>query len=151
MPQAVIFIGVPATGKSTFYKDKFFKSHVRISLDLLKTRRREKIFLEACLQSRQSFVVDNTNPGVDDRQRYIIPAKAAHFEVIGYYFESKIGYSLQRNQDRHAKERIPDVGIRSTFYRLRAPSLTEGFDRLYYVRIAPQDQFVVEEWHDEHH
>ncbi|MBN1315005.1 MAG: hypothetical protein JXA42_06040 [Anaerolineales bacterium] len=36
--QAVIFIGIQATGKSTFFKERFFNTHVRISLDLLKTR-----------------------------------------------------------------------------------------------------------------
>src|SRR5512137_2137686 len=94
MPQAVILIGVQATGKSTFFKERFADTHVRINLDMLKTRPREKIILEACFESGQSFVVDNTNPTVEDRQRYIVPAKEAHFEVIGYYFESRISASL---------------------------------------------------------
>ena len=33
--EAIIFTGIQATGKSTFYKQNFFNSHVRISLDLL--------------------------------------------------------------------------------------------------------------------
>ncbi len=149
MPQAVIFIGLQATGKSTFYKDRFFKTHLHISLDGLRTRHREKVFLDACLQNAQNFVIDNTNPTLEDRQRYIVPAKKAGFEVIGYYFESKISYSFLRNQGRHGKERIPEVGIRRTYRRLQIPSLKEGFDRLYYVRIDQQGQFIVQEWHDE--
>jgi len=38
--EAIIFIGIQATGKSTFYKDNFFKTHIRINLDMLKTRKR---------------------------------------------------------------------------------------------------------------
>jgi predicted kinase len=148
MMQAVIFIGVQATGKTTFYKERFFNTHVHISLDLLKTRHREKIFLDACLETRQSFVVDNTNPTVLDRQRYILPARAAHFEVIGYYFESKINASLQRNQYRAGKQSIPDIGIQSTYRRLQVPALNEGFDMLYYVRLNSSGLFVVEEWHE---
>ena len=36
--EAIIFVGLPGSGKSSFYKERFFNSHVRISLDLLKTR-----------------------------------------------------------------------------------------------------------------
>jgi predicted kinase len=146
MMQAVIFIGVQATGKTTFYKERFFNTHVRISLDLLKTRLREKIFLDACLHNTQSFVVDNTNPTVEDRQRYILPARTAQFEVIGYFFESRISPSLQRNQHRAGTQRIPDIGIQSTYRRLQVPAMKEGFDTLYYVKLVPSGLFVVEEW-----
>jgi predicted kinase len=147
--QAVIFIGVQATGKSTFYRERFFNTHIRISLDLLKTRHREKTILEACLHSGQNFVVDNTNPTVEDRKRYILPAKQANFEVIGFYFESKIDASLQRNQQRLGKQRIPEAGIRAVYHKLQIPTMDEGFDKIYYVKLDLQGSFVVEEWRDE--
>jgi predicted kinase len=147
--QAVIFIGVQATGKSTFFKERFFNTHVRISLDVLRTRHREKMILDACLQCGQNFVVDNTNPTIDDRKRYILPAKQAKFEIIGYYFESKITASLERNQGRLEKQRIPNKGILATYHRLHVPSMGEGFDKLYFVKIYPQGAFLVEEWQNE--
>jgi predicted kinase len=147
--QAIIFIGVQATGKSTFFKEKFFDSHVRISLDVLKTRHREKMLLDACLQCGQNFVVDNTNPTMEERKRYILPAKEAKFEVIGYYFESKITSLLERNKIRLEKQRIPDKGILATYHRLQIPTLSEGFDKLFYVKIDSQGTFLVEEWQDE--
>ncbi len=149
MPEAVILIGVQATGKSTFFKERFADTHVRINLDMLKTRPREKIILEACLKAKQSFVIDNTNPTVFDRQRYIPLAKAAGFEVIGYYFASKIVDVLQRNQQRSGKKRIPVPGVQAAYRKLQLPTMSEGFDKLYYVRIEPQGVFVVEEWRDE--
>jgi predicted kinase len=39
--QAIIFMGIQACGKSTFYHHKFALTHVRINLDMLKTRHRE--------------------------------------------------------------------------------------------------------------
>ena len=36
--EAVILIGIQATGKSEFYKNKFADTHMRINLDMLKTR-----------------------------------------------------------------------------------------------------------------
>ena len=54
--EAVIFIGIPATGKSTFYQERFAGTHVRVNLDLLKTRRREDRLLAACIRgSRQTL------------------------------------------------------------------------------------------------
>ena len=40
--ECVIFIGIQASGKTEFYKQNFFKTHVRISMDMLKTRHREE-------------------------------------------------------------------------------------------------------------
>ena len=144
--QAVIFCGIQATGKSTFYKTYFFNTHVRISLDLLRTRHRERIFLQSCLQTRQKFVVDNTNPLVSERQVYIQLAKAAGYEVIGYYFESEADEAVRRNNERTGKERVPEKGIYGTRKRLQVPAFAEGFDALFSVRIEEPNNFNVREW-----
>jgi predicted kinase len=47
--QAVIFMGIQATGKSTFYHDRFSDTHLRINLDMLKTRSRKQKIFEVCL------------------------------------------------------------------------------------------------------
>ena len=144
--QAVIFCGIQASGKSTFYKKYFFHTHVRISLDLLRTRHRERVFIQSCLQTRQRFVVDNTNPTVSEREVYIRLAKAAGYEVIGYYFESKAEEAVRRNNARTGKERIPEKGIYGTRKRLQIPAFTEGFDALFYVRIEEPAGFYIREW-----
>jgi hypothetical protein len=60
--EAVIFCGIQATGKSTFFKERFFNTHMRISLDQLNTRNKELRFIETCILTFQPFVIDNTNP-----------------------------------------------------------------------------------------
>ena len=67
MFEAIIFIGLQASGKSSFYHAKFSHSHMRLNLDMLRTRNREKILLEACLRAKQSFVIDNTNSTLTER------------------------------------------------------------------------------------
>jgi hypothetical protein len=72
--QAVIFCGIQGTGKSTFYLRRFFDTHVRINLDMLRTRHREWQLVRASVEAKQPFVVDNTNPTAAERARYILPA-----------------------------------------------------------------------------
>jgi predicted kinase len=147
--QAIILMGIQASGKSTFYSHQLATTHLRINLDMLKTRHREKRLLETCLEIGQPFVVDNTNPGLEDRQRYIEPAKIYKFQVIGYYFESKILSSIDRNQNRPEAQQVPEKGIRGTHARLVIPKYDEGFDELYYVRLLPDGGFDIAEWTNE--
>ena len=148
--EAIIFVGLPGSGKSSFYKERFFNSHVRISLDLLKTRHRETRILDACLETDQQLVIDNTNPTRAERSRFIEAVKAARvqYTISGYYVESKVEDCLRRNAQRLEAERVPDVAILSAAKKLELPLLDEGFNQLHYVRLT-EGGFVVEEWNDE--
>ena len=147
--EAIIFIGIQASGKSTFYRERFFNTHIRLNLDMLKTRHREESLLNACIAFRQPFVVDNTNITRLDRQRYIRPAREAGWRIEGYYFSTSIEASLARNERRTGKERIPIKGVLGTAARLEIPGTGEGFDRLWYVRASVDGEFIIEEWQDE--
>ncbi|MFT3992918.1 MAG: hypothetical protein QM660_01320 [Dysgonomonas sp.] len=145
----IIFCGIQATGKSSFYQRNFFRTHVHISMDLLKTRYREMKFVDVCIDTFQSFVVDNTNPTVSDRAKYIHKVRdIKDCRIIGYYFQSKLDDALERNKSRIGKENIPDIGIRATYNKLELPSFGEGFDELYYVTLV-NGEFNVTEWKDE--
>jgi predicted kinase len=95
--EAAIFVGIQASGKSSFYRKQFFDTHLRINLDMLKTRHRERILLRACIEAKQPFVVDNTNPTIEERARYIEIARSGGFRVVGYYFRSPPKEALTRN------------------------------------------------------
>ncbi|MCB9617369.1 MAG: AAA family ATPase [Sandaracinus sp.] len=145
--EVLLLMGLQATGKSSFYRERFFRTHVRISLDLLRTRARERAFFETGLRTGQRLVIDNTNPRREDRARYVVPARAAGFRVTGFWFASSIAASLVRNRERRGDERVPDVGVLGTHARLEPPSLDEGFDALFFVR-AHDGRFEVDAWRD---
>jgi predicted kinase len=147
--EAVIFVGLQASGKSSFYRERFFRTHVRISLDLLKTRHREKRLIDLCVETSMKFVIDNTNPAVVDREPYIAAAKVAGFRVVCYFFESKFELCAERNATRQPSEQVPTVGIKGTRSRLQIPTRAEGFDEMWFVRLADPSVFLVEEWRDE--
>lgn len=147
--EMVLFTGMQASGKSEFYKRVFYKSHVRINLDMLRTRSREGILLDACIRAKQPFVVDNTNPTGQDRRRYIELAKTAGFAVRGYYFRSSIAECIARNALRTGRECIPRQALLATHAKLELPRRDEGFDSLFYVYIKEDGSFAQEEFTDE--
>ncbi len=146
--EAVIFVGLQGAGKSSFFKERFFHSHVRISLDLLKTRHREWQIFQACLQTKQRVVIDNTNPTREERAKYISASRNAGYRIVGFYFQSKVEDCQKRNRERSDGERVPEVAIFSTAKKLELPTRDEGFDQLFSVRLS-EGRIIVEEWQDE--
>ncbi|MDP8962922.1 MAG: AAA family ATPase [Cyanobacteriota bacterium] len=148
--ELVIFIGLQASGKSTFFGKEFAASHVHVSKDLMRNnknrnRRQAQLITEA-LQAEHSVVVDNTNVTVEERAVLIELGKLYEAEIIGYYFKSQINHSLKRNSLRSGKARVPDVAIYATIKRLERPCYAEGFDKLFYVKMAGKSGFEVRPW-----
>ena len=133
--EAVILCGLQASGKTTLYRDRFLETHARISMDLLRTRAREAAFLRTCLDTRMPFVVDNTNPTVAERARYVAPAREAGFKVVGYLVDVPFAVAQARNA---ARERVvPMVGLGDVARRLVTPTPEEGFDEVWHATAGP--------------
>jgi len=147
--ELILFIGVQATGKSTFYRERFFRTHVRLNLDMLKTRHRLDLLFQACLDGKTRMVIDNTNLTAEERGGHIRRARLAGFEVRGFFFESRVADAQRRNSSRPMDEQVPELAIPGSSKRLEIPKLSEGFSGLSFVRIDPELGFVVESWRDE--
>lgn len=142
--QAVIFIGIQASGKTTLYTQVMEPLGYRhINLDTLHTRNKEHEILCECLKNGESFVVDNTNPAAKDRERYIPAAKENGYEVVGIFFQSIVKYCIARNEKR--ANAVPAKAIPCTQNNLQLPAYCEGFDKLYFVKIG-KDGFEISDW-----
>jgi len=140
----VILCGIQGSGKTTLYRDRFLETHVRISLDLLRTRHREARFFETCLQTRQPFVVDKTNETVEERRRYVAPAKEAGYRLVAYLVEIDSAEALARNALRPSRRQVPIAGVLGTRKRLAVPTAAEGFDEIHRARPRPGGGWLVE-------
>ena len=146
-PEMIIFIGIPASGKSTFYEKNFAATHDRISLDILQTRFRENKMLLEAVDSGKSCVIDNTNVSVAERKKYIDIAQEHGYKIIGYYFRSAIDECRIRNDQRQGKKKVPEIALRNKAAYLEQPSKQEGFDELYYVKIV-DDKFEITQYNE---
>jgi predicted kinase len=147
--ELVIFVGLQASGKTSFYQARFAHTHALVSKDRMPNNRnptrRQLELVEEALRAGRSVVVDNTNARVVDRLPLVILGHALGARVVGYYFESRVEDCLERNRGRAGKARVPDAALYATRKRLEVPSYAEGFDALYFVRMA-EGGWQVEEW-----
>lgn len=147
--EAIIFVGIQGAGKSTFYRERFFDTHVRINLDMLRTRRRENLLLHACFTGGQRFVVDNTNPDRKSREKYLNGAKTSGFRAVAYYFDTDPDDAIPMNAGRTGKQRVPEKAIHATQRKLEIPSREEGFHEVYRVWRDECDVIQVEKLEDD--
>lgn len=137
--ECVILIGLPAAGKSTFFRERFAATHDHVSKDLLRhnkrPQRRQEHLIAESLAAGRSVVVDNTNPSAGVRAPLIEIARHYGAEVVGYFFFTEAGEALRRNRAREGRDRVPDVAIFTVRKHLELPTRAEGFDRLYSVRM----------------
>ena len=135
----VVFVGLQASGKSTFYRERFAGTHEHVSKDLFRhnknRNRRQTRLVDEALRSGRSVVVDNTNPTPEDRAPLIELAREHGAHPIAYYFESATRDSRERNRRREGKARVPDVAIYATAKKLVPPSRAEGFEEVYVAKI----------------
>jgi predicted kinase len=142
--ECVILIGLPASGKSTFYRERFAGTHDHVSKDLMRNARsrekRQQQLITASFTSGRSVVVDNTNPTREERAAIIALARERGIPVVGYFFDTAAADAVRRNRAREGRERVPDVAIFTVRKRLHPPERAEGFDALYLVRMNEQER-----------
>jgi predicted kinase len=147
MPELVVFVGLPASGKSTFHRERFAATHELVSKDLMPNVRRrgarQAQLIARALAAGRSVVVDNTNTRRADRAELLALARAAGAATALYHFTAPIDDCLARNRTREGRARVPDVALFAIAKRLEPPTDDEGFDARYEVSLASAQGFDV--------
>jgi bifunctional polynucleotide phosphatase/kinase len=134
--EVVIFVGSPASGKSTFWKN-YLPTYVRVNRDTLKTKEKCVAVLDKSLGEGKSCVVDNTNPEKSDRKLFIDVAKKHKVPVRCFYFnvtkEVATHLDTQRkiNEGReHLSKRVGRIPIATFFKKFQPPEKSEEFTNI---------------------
>jgi predicted kinase len=134
-PECAILIGLPGSGKSTFYRERLAATHVHVSKDLLPNVRdrqgRQDALVRQALARGAAVAVDNTNVSPEERARIITIARDFGARIVGYYLETTTREAIARNEGREGNAKVPKVAIFTCAKRLVPPRIEEGFDELH--------------------
>jgi predicted kinase len=137
--ELVVFVGLPASGKSSFYRARFAATHALVSKDLMPNNRRRAArqleLVTAALRAGRPVVVDNTNTRRADRAELLQVAAAWRIPAVVYHFTATVETCLARNRAREGKARVPDVALFTAKKLLEPPGDDEGFAARYDVAI----------------
>lgn len=142
-----MLVGLQASGKTTFYRQRLAGTHVHVSKDAFpnarRPQRRQMRMIDEALAAGHDVVVDNTNPSPAEWAPVIAAARAHGARAVGYWFPPDLPASLTRNSAREGRIRVPDVGLYATIKILREPTTADGFDEVHTVRFDGDGGFDV--------
>ncbi|XP_005990983.1 bifunctional polynucleotide phosphatase/kinase [Latimeria chalumnae] len=141
--EVIVAVGYPASGKSTFFREFLLpEGYEHVNRDTLGTWQKCVSACEAALQRGQRVVIDNTNPEVESRSRYIDCAQKAGVPCRCFRFMASIDQAKHNNRFREMSGKdhvsVNDMVLNSYKSKFVAPSLSEGFSEIVQIHFVPR-------------
>jgi predicted kinase len=138
MMTLAVLVGLPGSGKTSFFEARLAADHVHVSKDRMgharDKGRRQLEEVARALGAGRSVAVDNINARVADRAPLIELGRAAGARIVAYVLDTPVRASLARNRAREGPARVPAVAVFTAAKRLEVPTPAEGFDEVHHVR-----------------
>src|SRR5574338_101447 len=107
MSELIMFVGFPASGKSTYYKQNLTTYKI-VSKDMMGSNKvkQQARMLEQLLGAGENVVLDNTNLSIDERAQAIPIAKKHGAKIIVLWFTTPFDECMERNSKREGKAKV---------------------------------------------
>jgi len=141
--ELVIFVGFPASGKSTFAKKHMIpKGYVHVNRDTLKTKEKCIKVAKQALDEGSSVVVDNTNPSLEARGEFLALAKKHKIQARCFFFDVKQDLAAHLNKYREFQSdgvhtAVPSIAYNMYRNKLTLPTEEEGFVEVKKINFVP--------------
>ncbi|XP_064116042.1 uncharacterized protein F21D5.5-like isoform X1 [Macrobrachium nipponense] len=140
--EVIVFVGYPGSGKSFLASTHFAAAgYVQANRDTVGSWQKCISIMEKSLQEGKNVVIDNTNPDVESRQRYILAAKKLKVPVRCFVFNVSKDHCRHNNKYRTFSganhESISDMVYNMYKSKYVEPTLKEGFDDIVKVNFVP--------------
>ncbi|XP_044021151.1 uncharacterized protein F21D5.5 isoform X2 [Aphidius gifuensis] len=138
--EVIIMVGGPGTGKS-HVATRYLNDYQHINRDKLGSWQKCVAAMEKALSLGKSVVVDNTNPDVLSRQRYIEVAKEKKIPVRCFLMTTSAEHAKHNNRFRELTDSthtvVKDVIIHSYVKNFVPPTIDEGFEEIIKINFFP--------------
>ena len=148
--EVILFIGAPASGKTTFYQKHLQpEGYIYINRDTLGSWQKCVAECEKVLRLRKSVVIDNTNPDVDSRKRYLTVAEKHNIPTRCFLFAASIAHCKHNNKFRELKnisipgyKPVNDIAFNAYSTRYKQPDINEGFTEIVRINFIPDFESI---------
>ncbi|XP_027011334.2 bifunctional polynucleotide phosphatase/kinase isoform X1 [Tachysurus fulvidraco] len=142
--EVIVAVGFPGSGKSTFFQTHIVpKGYVYVNRDTLGSWQHCVSACERALKEGRSVAVDNTNPDLESRKRYVDVSMTAGVPCRCFNFTATLEQAKHINRYR---EMVPsatkhvsvnDMVFHSYKKKFVAPALSEGFSEILQIHFVP--------------
>ena len=144
-PEVVIFVGYPASGKTTFFREHLEpKGYCHVNRDTLGSWQKCVAKCTELLKTGKRVAVDNTNPDRESRMRYIEVAKKFGVPARCFRFLTSLEHCKHNNRFREltatAKDKrgkVNDMVFNMFKSKFLEPTLEEGLTAIVKIEFTP--------------
>ncbi len=125
--ELVIFVGMPGSGKTEYYK-KYLADHIHINQDTLKNKKNVFKMFYTTIKSGISIVIDGTNPSQEDREVFYKSGLDHNYKIkVLYFIKNGTGWNKLRNNP------VPNIIYHIYFKKLVPPTTLNTSGEIYYI------------------